>query len=149
MLEQMAAKGVSDFSAFMAAWTRCEADTKVLSKREEEAKAQMDVAQREMDVCFKGKSRAALEFAIEELEAKILSDEVISPDDLHLLRTKLMAKKSALREVIEEYDVDSEDEEDKPKKNKGQSDASTIAYTRMTEERQIAMEGMCFIDRLP
>lgn len=71
MLQDMAAKGVSDVPAYMKTWSTCEADAMVLSKRAEETKAQMDAAQREMDMCVRERSRAVLEFAIQELRDKI------------------------------------------------------------------------------
>ncbi|KJA14756.1 hypothetical protein HYPSUDRAFT_1071201 [Hypholoma sublateritium FD-334 SS-4] len=143
MLEEMGKKGVPDVPAFMATWAMCDTDTKALSTRAEEAKGRMDTARKAMDVCFKGKSRATLEYAIAELQGKILSDDDIVSDDLHILRSKLISKKNALRELVvedehrEALDTQPVNSSKKDTENKSRSE---IAYDRLDEEQQEDME---------
>ncbi len=144
MFQETANKGIPDVSAFMAAWSACESDVEELSLRAGTAKATMVSAQRAMDACFKGKSRAIVEFSIEELQAKILSDDDIHPDDLHLLRNKLIAKKEELREILkyaDEQDAEGSDSDERPS-GKGHND---IAYERMDEEGQAKCESKSLI----
>lgn len=145
MLQDMAAKGISDVPAYMRTWSACEADAKVLSIRVEEAKVKMDAAQKEIDMCVRGRSRAVLEFAIQELRDKIFSEDKIDPNELFILRNKLIDKQKILQEVLKDDEGEgSEDWDDKAEKakNKGE-DAYVLAYLKMDEEKKTSMEGMC------
>ena len=147
-LQKLAAKGISDVPAYLKTWQACEADAQALSKHAEGTKVRLDEAQREMDTCFKGKSKAILEFAVEELRDRIFSEEEINPNELFILRKKLIEKQKKLQEILDEEErlaelEDSEGEDNKRGRTKNKDDdTNDLPYLKLSDEDKSVMEGM-------